>query len=149
MKPTLELLKERQAELAAMIAAFEAQAETAYIFPETEIALRPGESYAGLIIGKDASPSYHLILMAGEAEMPWKDAREWAKELGGDLPTRREQALLFANCKEHIQEAWYWSCEEFATKGYAWCQYFTSGNQNHDYTITTLRARAVRRLVIQ
>src|SRR5262249_5501561 len=54
--------------------------------------LRSGERYAGLILGKDGEPGYHLILLPGEVEdKTWEQAKEWAASVGGELPTRREQ----------------------------------------------------------
>ena len=54
-----------------------------------------GEHYAGVILGKDGTPNYHLILLPGdENEITWEKAEEWATSINGELPTRREQALL-------------------------------------------------------
>ena len=112
--------------------------------------LKPGEEYAGLILGKDGKPDHHLILLPGEAEtVTWPQAKEWAKKAGGELPTRREQALLFANLKEQFKTVWYWSCEQHASDSdCAWFQYFDDGGQHYDFTDYELRARAVRRLEI-
>jgi hypothetical protein len=112
--------------------------------------LKPGEVYAGLILGKNGEPDYHLIKLPGEAQrLKWADAIKWAKEAGGELPTRREQPLLFANLKEEFQAAWYWSCEEHAsTPDYAWMQTFHNGTQYHFRKSNEYRACAVRRLKI-
>ena len=76
---------------------------------------------------------------------------EWASKQGGEsiasLPTRREQALLYANLKEQFEERAYWSCE--AESGWAWSQYFLSGSQIDRLKRNELRARAVRRLIIE
>ena len=41
--------------------------------------LREGESYAGLILGKDGEPDYHLVLLPEEAsDVSWPTASEWA-----------------------------------------------------------------------
>ena len=120
---------------------------------ESTIDLNPGEHYAGLIVGKNGEPSYHLVLLPGEAEkVTFAEANEWAGRQSGEyeasLPTSREQALLYANLKEQFQSAWYWSSEAHASAaGYAWCQYFFSGYQLYDRQSFQLRARAVRRVV--
>ena len=155
---TLEAIKAEHTRLAELIAQFEAQpaAEREQIhFPEVLIDLNPGEQYAGLIVGKDGEPSYHLVLLPGEAEeITFTDANEWARRRQGgeyeaSLPTRREQALLYANLKEQFQPAWYWSSEEHASDaGYAWSQYFGYGYQDYCLQLSQLRARAVRRLPI-
>ena len=78
--------------------------------------LKPEEHYAGIILGKDGEPDHHLILLAGEAEsVNWAQAKDFAAKAGGELPTRREQSLLFANLKEQFQPRWYWSGEQHAS----------------------------------
>ena len=150
---TLEQIKEEHTKLSCLIAAFEKQIhETSQIhFPEALIELKPGEEYAGLILGKDGKESYHLVLLPGDAaDINWTDAKVWAKAHGGELPTRREQALLYANLKEAFEERWHWSCEQHAAySAYAWYQYFGDGYQYYGSTSSKLRARAVRRLTIQ
>ncbi|MFA7270453.1 MAG: hypothetical protein WC073_14030 [Sterolibacterium sp.] len=113
--------------------------------------LEKNEEYAGIILGKDGAPDYHLILLPGKIEdANWKDALAWTKKIGGDLPTRREQSLLFANLKEHFEARWYWSSEQNASHFiYAWGQYFDDGGQDCGNLGTKFRARAVRRLEIQ
>ena len=153
---TLESIKAEHIKLADMIAAFDKQQEpSALFFPEATINLAPGEHYAGLVIGKDGEPSYHLVLLPGQADdITWEKAMEWASKQGGDsvasLPTRREQAMLYANLKEEFEERAYWSCEAHESEsGWAWSQSFGDGYQfNYDRSIE-LRARAVRRLVIE
>lgn len=112
--------------------------------------LKDGEQYAGILLGKDGVPDYRLVLLPGEAEsINWPNAKEWAAKAGGELPTRREQALLYANLKEQFQPAWYWSGEPHAsTSGYAWVQGFDIGVQSYDHKDGQCRARAVRRLPI-
>ncbi|MFD1558304.1 DUF1566 domain-containing protein [Paraburkholderia silviterrae] len=154
MTITLESIKAEHSRISDMISEFEKQRaeRPALYFPETTISLRPGEEYAGLILGEDGKPSYHLILIPGDVDgKSWSDAKSWAAEQGGELPTRREQSLLFANLKSNFEARWYWSAEEYETNdAYAWYQYFFDGNQygNHkgDYYC---RARAVRRQTIE
>lgn len=112
--------------------------------------LAPGETYAGLILNDEGTPTHHLILAAGdEADLTWEQAKAFAEKAGGELPTRQEQSLLFANCKKQFEEDWYWSGEQHASyAGYAWYQYFGSGGQGFNHFDDELRARAVRRLPI-
>ena len=112
-------------------------------------ALNEGEHYAGIIL-KDGMPTHHLILLPGDLDdTTWAKAQAWAKEQGGDLPTRQEQSLLFANTKQHFESDWYWSGETHASDaGCAWGQNFTDGYQGYGHEVSTTRARAVRRLVI-
>lgn len=109
--------------------------------------LAEGEIYAGILI-KDDTPSHHVILLPGEAEsVTWKAAGEWAASVGGELPTCKEQALLFANAVEHFQPRWYWSGEQYS-RHYARSQYFSNGYQDDYDKGYEARARAVRRVPI-
>lgn len=112
--------------------------------------LAENEIYAGICLNADGSPSHHLILLPGQADkITWPDALEWATAQGGTLPTRQEQALLFANAKGHFQPRWYWSSEQLAAhSNYAWHQHFLDGTQDYYGKSSKARARAVRRLPI-
>lgn len=111
--------------------------------------LAEGEQYAGLILGKDGKPDHHVVLLPGEAEeISWSSAREWAASNGGELPTRRELALLYANLREHFQRVWYWSNEPQEPRSHlVWGQNFTSGIQTMYGRPFRGRARAIRRLM--
>ena len=111
--------------------------------------LAAGELYAGLVLEEGAW--HHLILMP--ESMPkvagWKKAMEWAKDQQGDLPTRREQAVLYGNLPGEFKEDWYWSSTPDAgDESYAWYQTFYYGHQGSYHKSTKLRARAVRRVTI-
>lgn len=126
-----------------------APATNAAVLPATLTipTLAEGEKYAGLVL--EDGVWHHLILLpaAEPKACGWKKAMEWAKENGGDLPTRREQAVLYGNLPEEFEKDWYWSSTPPADAGYAWCQDFYSGSQNY-YSTSKLRARAVRRVTI-
>lgn len=147
---TLENIKQKHEEIGAMIAAFESYAGEKITYPAINIDLQPGEKNAGLILGKNGAADYFLILLPEEAiDINWEDAKKWAKNHDGELPTRREQAILFGNLKEEFEEAYYWSCEQHASfSDFAWYQHFTSGTQ-HDWSKDSqVRARAVRRILV-
>jgi hypothetical protein len=110
--------------------------------------LREGESYAGLILGKNGEPDYHLVLMPDEAvDVSWPAATEWAAGREGMLPNRRELALLFANQREQFDRVWYWSSEQHETRAQlVWGQNFASGIQTVYGRPFRGHARAVRRL---
>ena len=117
---------------------------------EATITLEPGERYAGPILNVDGTTAHYLILLPGSAnEIKWKDAIQWAESIGGELPSRREQSLLYTNLKGEFEDDWYWSCEQYAGREfYAWFQHFGDGYQNYLHESSELRARAVRRLTI-
>ena len=147
---TLESIKAEHIKLADMIAAFEKQQEpSAPFFPEATINLAPGEHYVGCI-GDALGNLHHVILLPGDnPPATWEDQLEWAESIGGDLPTRIEQAMLFANHRDQFQKDFYWSNEILHTEsGWAWYQYFGYGGQDGSRKYNELRARAVRRLPI-
>ena len=107
-----------------------------------------GGIYAGISRGVDGAPDQHLVLMPGEAvDVDWEAAGAFAASVGGELPTRAEQALLYANLKDQFQPRWYWSGEQ-AGPSNAWLQSFYYGYQDGHYRSFEGRARAVRRLPI-
>ena len=118
--------------------------------PEIDLELDEGDIYAGIILNDDGTPGHHLVLLPGDHEdTTWQAAVDWAKSINGELPTRREQSLLFANCKQHFKADWYWSGEPYASDAsYAWIQTFGDGGQILTLISNQLRARAVRRLPI-
>jgi hypothetical protein len=96
-----------------------------------------------------AVAAYTLEILPGDFEGKWADAMAWAKEQGGDLPTRIEQIHLFNNARDEFQPDWYWSNEPADDERWAWCQGFDYGNQTYSLKDSKLRARAVRRVPIQ
>ena len=113
--------------------------------------LKKGELYAGIILGKNGEPDHHVILLPGDAEgVTWAKAKEFAQKSGGELPTRAEQSLLFANLKDEFKGTWYWSGEASASyASYAWLQFFDDGLQGDYRVYGQCRARAVRSLIIE
>ena len=111
---------------------------------------KPGEVYAGLILGQNGEHDYHLFILPGEAEnVNFEQAKEFVVKAGGDLPTRREFHVLFANAKSAFKESYYWSGEQHAGLSVcAWRQNFSNGYQSSYLKSICLRARAVRRLPI-
>ena len=112
--------------------------------------LKAGEIYAGILLGNRGAPDQHIILLPGyEKSIKWVGAKTWAKKIGGELPTRREQSLLFANIPEEFEPGYYWSSEQYAgCESSAWFQRFGDGDQNYYHKNYELRARAVRRLIL-
>ena len=111
--------------------------------------LADGEIYIGAI-GDAQGNLHHVILLPGDNENAnWQAQKDWAASIGGDLPTRIEQAMLWASFRDQFKKDWYWSNEEHrAASGCAWCQAFGHGHQYLNRKVNVLRARAVRRLPI-
>jgi hypothetical protein len=147
MTPTLGEIKAKQSELAKMIAQFEEQKRTYIKIDECTIVLEPGEHYAGAVLDEDGQHKHYLILLAArpDKKLNWGAAMDWADTVGGVLPDRQEQALLFTNCKPHLDPAWHWSCEEHdEDASYAWYCTFDDGSQGNDRKSYEGSAVAVR-----
>ena len=109
--------------------------------------LADGEIHVAMIQIAGQAP-YHLILLPDhpEDEMTHQTATEWAANIGGELPSCPEQALLFAHQRDQFDRDWYWSNTlHESDPDYAWCQCFGNGGQGYDNRYYELRARAVRR----
>lgn len=113
--------------------------------------LQPGEHYAGVVLDEAGHVKHHLVLMAPRAEeLTWQAAMDWAKEQGGSLPTRQEQALLYANCKPHLRPVWHWSCETHENAAsYAWSCGFSYGDQYYSHKSYEGSAVAVRLIPLE
>ncbi|MFA7278605.1 MAG: DUF1566 domain-containing protein [Sterolibacterium sp.] len=112
--------------------------------------LKKGEKYAGILLGKEGQRDQHIILIPNWGQdLTWAQAKAFAKNCGGELPTRREQSLLFANLKDQIKPGWYWSSEQFAGfESYAWLQSFDNGYQSNVHKDDKYRVVLVRRVAI-
>lgn len=112
-------------------------------------ALAEGETYGGFIGGIDGN-GHHIILLPGDNdEADWKTQMAWAESIGGDLPSKAEQALLLLNVPDQFMHDVYWSNQTCAYDGvYVWNQSFLSGNQYDGHKNVKIRARAIRRVWI-
>lgn len=114
--------------------------------------LHPGERLAGIVLTESGEYQHHLILLPARPEqaLNWQAAKAWAASVGGDLPSPQEQALLFANCRDALPEAWCWSNKEHE-KGAscAWGCHFSNGTQDDSHKSFEGSAGAVRRLVLE
>lgn len=112
--------------------------------------LAEGEVYIGSI-GNKSGDFYHVVLLPGDHECDTHAAAsEWAKSIGGDLPNRIEQAMLWDGHRELFQKDWYWSNTSYeGDDAFAWFQDFLNGGQDFiRKSYDDCRARAVRRLPI-
>lgn len=111
--------------------------------------LNEGDIYAGAIINPDGT-GHHIILLDGDNDdADWQAQMDWAKSIGGDLPDRVEQAMLFKHLKDRFQPEWYWSNTQHASySDCAWYQDFNNGYQSYGHKSYGVRGRAVRRVAI-
>jgi hypothetical protein len=113
------------------------------------VAQNPGEIYVGISRDSDGNPLHHVFLLAGDFEGQWYEAMKWAEKLGGDLPSRDEQRLLFEKVKPEFKPRWYWgSTQHAALSGFAWGQGFLNGLQLNNHKSLQGCARPIRRLPI-
>ncbi|MGS0980984.1 DUF1566 domain-containing protein [Burkholderia glumae] len=113
--------------------------------------LTEGEIYlCGLIL---PSGDYsHTILLPGDNDRTsWKNQMDWAKSIGGDLPTRAELVIAYEKHRDQFRSDVYWSNTPDTYPGYsgwAWYQGFDFATQGSCNQYGVFRARAVRRLSI-
>ncbi|WP_186191013.1 DUF1566 domain-containing protein [Burkholderia gladioli] len=150
MNITLASIEAEHARISALIEQFKKQpAPPELRIPAVTIPLAAGERLAGAILNDDGAIAHYTILLPGDADdVTWPGAKDWAAQQGGELPTRREQSLLFTNLRDEFESAWYWSAEAHeSNSGWAWCQGFGLGTQYGTHQGYEFRARAVRRFI--
>ena len=88
-----------------------------------------GDTFAGVTTTKEGIHCA-VVLLPGKAEdLTWQDAITWAKEQGGELPTRPVAALLFANVQPALSPEWHWTSDEYNASS-AWHCLFYYGYQD-------------------
>ncbi len=111
--------------------------------------LNEGEIYVGAIGNKNGDFYYVVLLPGDNDDANWQVQMDWAKSVGGDLPTRIEQSLLWTNFRDNLQKDWYWSNETHReVSNYAFVQGFGSGRQHTHHKLDSCRALAVRRVPV-
>ncbi len=110
-------------------------------------AINPGEIYVGCY-SLDGKTLIHFFILPGDNDDDTYEAQmEWAKSIGGDLPNRIEQAMLWVGHRNRFKQDWYWSNEiHHSESDWAWGQGFDYGHQSNYGRAHKLRARAVRRV---
>jgi len=110
-----------------------------------------GGKFAGVTTLKDGTHCAVVVLPnKADKHLEWDAAMTWAKEAGGQLPTRPVAALLYANAKDQFERTWYWTSDELqADTGYeddasfAWyCNFL--GHQSNNRKSAEGAAVAVR-----
>lgn len=118
---------------------------TKITFPD----LAEGERYLCGTVNADGTITHSILLPGDNDAASWQEQMAWAKSIGGDLPTRAELVSAYETMPEEFRSDWYWSNTQHAScSDFAWCQDFGNGSQRYGLTLSTLRARAVRRLTI-
>lgn len=110
-----------------------------------------GEVYLGSFVDKNGDVTHTYLLPGDNDRATWQEQMEWAKSIGGDLPTRAELLMAYEQHRDMFKQAAYWSNQQDTDPGYsgwAWFQGFGTGSQTSGHQDFELRARAVRRLSI-
>ncbi|MDC6132003.1 DUF1566 domain-containing protein [Burkholderia gladioli] len=113
--------------------------------------LAEGEIYLCGFVDTNGDVVHTILLPGDNDDASWQDQLDWAKSIGGDLPTRAELVIAYEQHRDQFQDEAYWSNTPDTDPGYsgwAWCQDFDYGNQVSYRQSVELRARAVRRLSI-
>ena len=102
-----------------------------------------GGIFAGITTRADGTHCA-VVRLPGTAEgLTWEAAKAWAKEQGGELPTRPVASLLFANVQPALSPEWHWAADEY-NASYAWICHFYSGRFNDSRKSSEGLAVAVR-----
>ncbi|AIS93816.1 hypothetical protein BTHA_2734 [Burkholderia thailandensis MSMB59] len=113
--------------------------------------LADGEIYLCGFVDKNGDVTHTILLPGDNDDASWQAQMDWAKSIGGDLPTRAELVIAYEQHRDLFEKAAYWSNTLDTDPGYsgwAWFQDFSNGYQYDDHQGYELRARAVRRLSI-
>jgi len=84
--------------------------------------------FAGLTTKTDGTHCAVVLLPGKGHDLSWSDAKAWATEQGGELPSRPVAALLFANAKDQLRQEWHWTADEDGASS-AWDCNFDYGLQ--------------------
>lgn len=84
--------------------------------------LKPGELYAGLVLGLNGQPDHHLVVAERHEALTFAAALERAQHNGGFLPTAREMVMVYLNLPHLFSDlrARYWTCERCPAPAYAY-----------------------------
>ena len=107
-----------------------------------------GGTFAGVITKPDGTHHAVVLLPAKGEDLTWKDAKAWAKEQGGELPSRPIAAMLFANVQSALTPEWHWTADEL-NASYAWGCFFDFGGQDDTRKDHELPAVAVRLIELE
>lgn len=102
-----------------------------------------GGTYAGVSVHENQP--VHLVLLPGAADRTWTDAATWAKECGGELPSRIDALILFQNVNAHVKDHRYWTAD-ICWNNCAWFQFGRDGEQKYELQDQRLDALAIRRI---
>ncbi|MGG2044072.1 DUF1566 domain-containing protein [Burkholderia gladioli] len=113
--------------------------------------LAEGEIYLCGFVNAAGDVTHTILLPGDNDDASWQAQLDWAKSIGGDLPTRAELVIAYEQHRDQFQAEAYWSNTPDTDPGYsawAWSQDFFIGSQDDGLQSVELRARAVRRLSI-
>ena len=107
-----------------------------------------GGLYAGITTLPDGATMAVVLLPARGERLTWKKAQAWAKQQGGQLPSRPIAAMLFAHLKSQLPGGWHWT-DETLDASYAWLCVFNNGVQDYNLKRAQLCAVAVRLIPVE
>jgi hypothetical protein len=113
--------------------------------------LAEGEIYLGGFVNANGDVTHTILLPGDNDDASWHAQMDWAKSIGGDLPTRAELVIAYEQHRDQFKKVAYWSNTPDSDPGYsgwAWYQYCNDGSQSYHHQSDEFRARAVRRLSI-
>lgn len=109
-----------------------------------------GGIFAGLTTKPDGTHCAVVLLPGKGSDLNWSEAKAWATEQGGELPSRPVAALLFANVKDQLRPEWHWTSDEDEDDAsYAWYCIFNFGSKYRTHKSYEASAVAVRLIALE
>ncbi|WP_137860770.1 DUF1566 domain-containing protein [Variovorax sp. 3P27G3] len=102
-----------------------------------------GGAFSGVTTRPNGDHVAVVLLPARAVDINWKNAKAWAAEQGGELPSRPVAALLYANLKPQLTPRLHWTGEAYDAS-YAWYCTFDDGYQYYGHKSYEGCAVAVR-----
>jgi hypothetical protein len=107
------------------------------------------EKVAGALSYCDGLANTRAMAAAKSHLAQWAQALRIGSHDDWYVPSRLEALLAFGEVPDRFARAWYWTSTQSAGAAeFAWCQSFY-GSQNDGHKDDQLRARAVRRFILE
>jgi hypothetical protein len=100
--------------------------------------------FGGVITLTNGKEVAVVLLLESTKCMTWHDAMDWAKGIGGQLPSRAVASLLVSNLNGEFWEHWHWTSEIYKSNDRSAWEYYSDGSVASSDMKEYRVARAVR-----
>jgi hypothetical protein len=132
---TLDQIQAEHTRLGQLIAQLQTPASKLLVLPESASSCAPANATPALCSRRWPGQPSPGPAARRRRRRELAGRQRLGRRQGGELPTRQEQSLLYANLKAEFQPDWYWSSEQtHSDSSFAWLQYF---GRRHSRATTT------------